>query len=494
MTGIPRIVCLTCCLCCVAWPLSHAEDTPQNAGNKPNIVFFLVDDLGVMDIGAYNPDTFYETPNVDCLAKSGVQFRQGYAACCVCSPTRFSIMTGKYPVRNGCTNYFGGLRSERFHPAPLHEQLDLDETTLAEAFQEAGYKTAFLGKWHLGPTAEFWPENQGFDVNIGGCNAGAPSSYFAPYRNPRLPDGPDGEFLTERLANEAVAQIKAMKDSPFFLYFSFYQVHVPLMAPEPLIKKYREKAKRLGLPTSQAELFTPEEQTWPTDDPRLVRERQTHAVYAAMVESMDSAVGRVVEALREEGVLDNTILCFVADNGGLSTAEGSPTSNWPLRGGKGWLYEGGHRVAFIIRTPDGKPTDSDVPVITNDFYPTLLDLAGLPLKPEQHRDGVSLKPIIDGTQTTLDREALFWHYPHYANQGGFPGGVIRKGDWKLIRRYEDGRTHLYHLNADPSEQHDLSAAEPERTRALAAELDQWLQSTGARFLREKDGLKPWQPD
>ena len=494
MTGCLRMLYLTCCLCCVSTLFSLAENPPQNVGRKPNVVFFLVDDLGVMDIGAYNPDTFYETPNVDQLAKSGTQFRQGYAACCVCSPTRFSIMTGKYPVRNGCTNFFGGVRAERFFPAPLHEQLDLNETTLAEAFKEAGYKTAFLGKWHLGPTSEFWPENQGFDVNIAGCSHGAPSSYFAPYRNPRLPEGPDGEFLTERLANEAVAQIKAMKDSPFLLYFSFYQVHVPLMAPEPVIEKYREKAKRLGLPTSEDELFSTEEQTWPdNDDPRLVRERQTHAVYAAMVESMDTAVGRVVEALREEGVFDNTILCFVSDNGGLATAEGLPTSNLPYRAGKGWLYEGGHRVAYIIRTPDGRHIDSDVPVITTDFYPTLLDLAGLPLKPEQHIDGVSLKPIIDGTRTTLDRESLFWHYPHYANQGGFPGGVIRKGDWKLIRRYEDGRTHLFNLKADPSEQHDLADVETARTNTLAAELDRWLLSTGAKFLGEKDGVKPWQP-
>jgi len=475
-------------------PFSFADDAVlQNREKKPNVVFFLVDDLGVMDIGAYNPDTFYETPHVDQLAKSGVQFRQGYAACCVCSPTRFSIMTGKYPVRSGCTNYFGGTRSERFNPAPVHEQLDSSEITLAKAFKEAGYKTAFLGKWHLGPTEEFWPENQGFDVNIAGCHLGAPSSYFAPYRNPRLPDGPDGEFLTERLTNEAVALIKSMKDAPFFLYFSFYQVHTPLMAPEPVIEKYRQKAKQLGLPPTNEELFAPEEQTWPSDDPRLVRERQTHPVYAAMVESMDTAVGRVVETLREEHLLDNTIICFVSDNGGLSTAEGSPTSNLPLRAGKGWLYEGGHRVAYIIRTPGGTHIDSDVPVITTDFYPTLLDLAGLPPRPEQHLDGVSLKPVIDGTQTTLDRESLFWHYPHYANQGGFPGGVIRKGEWKLIRRYEDGRTHLYNLNTDPSEQHDLSATEQDRTKTMASELDHWLQSTGAQFLREKNGLKPWKP-
>ncbi|MDR1384107.1 MAG: sulfatase [Planctomycetaceae bacterium] len=459
---------------------------------RPNIVFFLVDDLGVNDVGAYNSKTFYETPNVDQLAKDGIRFTNGYAACCVCSPTRFSIQTGKYPVRNGCTDWFGANRSERFFPAPVHDRLDLNETTLGEAFKEAGYKTAFLGKWHLGPVEEFWPENQGFDINIGGCNRGNPGKdgYFSPYNNnPRLPDGPEGEFLTERLTNEAVTIIKNWKDAPFLLYFSFYQVHTPLQSPNLLIKKYQKKSQNQD---QFQENFAEEEQNFLLNEPRLVRQQQNHVVYAGMVESMDTAVGKVIETLKAEGLYENTIICFVSDNGGLSTSEGAPTSNVPLRGGKGWLYEGGHRVAYIIRIPQGTPGVSDIPVITTDFYPTLLDLAGLPLKPQQHLDGISLKSIVDG-KNSQQRDALYWHYPHYGNQGGFPGGVIRVGDWKLIRRYEDGRIHLYNLKDDPSEHNDLASVESERAERLAQKHNQWLQSVGAKFLEEKNGNKPWLP-
>ena len=460
---------------------------------SPNVVVFLTDDLGAMDIGANNPNTFYETPNIDRLAAAGTRFTQGYAACCVCSPTRLSMMTGKYPVRSGCTDWFGGRRTERFNHAPFHEQLDHTEVSLGKAFQEAGYKTAFVGKWHLGPTPEFWPETHGFDLNIGGHRAGSPASYFSPYRNPRLDDGPDGEFLTERLSREAINFIKKVSGAPFLLYYSFYQVHTPLQAPAATIQKYREKAKRMGLPVDDAELFEPEEQYFISDDPRLVRCRQTHAVYAAMVESMDAAVGRVVEGLREEGLLDNTIICFLSDNGGLSTAEGRPTSNLPLRGGKGWQYEGGLRIPFIIRVPGGKTQVSDCPVITNDIYPTMLELAGLPLKPQQHLDGISLAPILNGKES-VEREGLYWHYPHYANQGGFPGGAVREGDWKMIRNYEDGRVSLFNLKDDPSEQNDLVEKEPQRAGHLAAKHDRWLQSVGAKFLREKNGVQPWKPD
>ncbi|MDR2170942.1 MAG: sulfatase [Planctomycetaceae bacterium] len=457
--------------------------------DKPNIVFFLVDDLGVMDIGAYNPNTFYETPNVDRIAKEGIRFTSGYTACCVCSPTRFSIMTGKYPARNACTNWFGASDSAKFQGAKYHDRLDLEETTLAEAFKEAGYKTAFVGKWHLGPTEKFWPENQGFDVNIGGCSKGNPGKggYFSPYNNnPRLPDGPEGEFLTERLTAEAIKQIETLKDSPFLLYFAFYQVHTPLQAPKSLIQKYREKAQRLNLPEENDPSSIQEDELRPNGKPRLIRSVQSHPVYAAMVESMDTAVGRVVETLRKEKLLDNTIICFVSDNGGLAE---NPTSNLPLRAGKGWLYEGGHRVPFIIRLPKGRAGISDVPVITNDFYPTLLELAGLPLKPSQHLDGVSLKPILDGKEPPK-RDTLYWHYPHY---GAFPGGALRKGDWKFIRRYEDGRVQLYNLKNDPAEKNNLAEKEPKQTKLLEEEHDRWLQSVNARFLREKNGNKPWLP-
>ena len=474
-------------VCSVGVAAENQRTTP------PNIVIFLADDLGAMDIGVNNPNTFYETPNIDRLASEGTRFTQGYAACCVCSPTRYSMMTGKYPARTGATNFFGGKRAERFNPAPLYDRMDINEWTLAEAFQAAGYKTAFIGKWHLGPTSEFWAEKQGFDINFGGCSMGAPPSWVSPYKNPRLKDGPEGEFLTERLAQEAVDFVKQTKDSPFLLYYSFYQVHVPLWAPEPLVQKYRDKAKRLGLPTVNTELFAPEEQHHLTDNPRLVRIRQTHAVYAAMVESMDTAVGRVIDTLREEGLMENTIICFLSDNGGLSTAEGSPTSNAILRGGKGWQYEGGIRVPFIIRVPGIGAQISHCPVITNDIYPTMLELAGLPARPEQHIDGVSLIPVFKGKQD-VERNELYWHYPHYSNQGGQPGGAVRMGDWKMIREYENGRAALYNLKDDPSENNDLAEKEPLRVRELAEKHDRWLQSVGAKFLQAKDGLEPWKPD
>ncbi|MDR1960246.1 MAG: sulfatase [Planctomycetaceae bacterium] len=464
---------------------AFGEETPK----RPNIVFFLVDDLGYMDIGAYNPNTFYETPNVNRLAEEGIRFTNGYTACCVCSPTRFSIMTGKYPARNDCTNWFGAADSGKFLGAAYNDRMALEEVTLAEAFKEAGYKTAYVGKWHLGPAEEFWPEKQGFDVNIAGCQKGnpGPGGYFSPYNNPRLADGPKGEYLTDRLTEEAVRQIEAMKESPFLLYFAFYQVHTPLLAPEPLIEKYREKAKRLNLPVDGDEVYLEEDERQANGKPQQIRKVQSHPVYAAMVESMDTAVGRVLETLEKEHLLENTVICFVSDNGGLAR---NPTSNLPLRAGKTWLYEGGHRVPFIIRLPNGKSGVSDVPVITNDFYPTLLELAGLPLKPQQHLDGVSLQPLLNG-KTSLDREALYWHYPHY---GVFPAGAVRKGDWKFIRRYEDGRVQLYNLKDDPYEQHDLAEEKPEFAARLAKQHDQWLQSVNANFLREKDGNKPWLPE
>jgi len=480
----------------IAATLALAAPTAIQAQDRPNVVFFLVDDLGVMDIEPYNPETFYETPNLKELAARSVRFTDGYAANPVCSPTRFSIMTGKSPTRAGATNYFSGKRAGRFRPAELDDRMPLGELTVAEAFQEAGYRTAFLGKWHLGPTEEYWPENQGFEVNIGGHDRGSPpGGYFAPYRNPRLEDGPDGEFLTARLTDEAIGLIERFQDEPFFLYLSFYTVHTPLQAPRERVAHYQAKAEALGL--SDAEQFAPEEQVWPTDAPRRVRVAQDHPTYAAMVESMDRSIGRVLDALERLELTDETIICFMSDNGGLSTSEGSPTSNLPFRGGKGWVYEGGIREPYMIAWPgvtdDGGTCDE--PVISTDFYPTLLEIAGLPTRPDQHLDGRSLAPLLRNPDASLDREALYWHYPHYANQGGFPGGAIRVGDLKLIERYEDGRTHLYDLARDPGEQRDLADDRPETVAALRERLHAWYEDVDARFLRplEDGGPEPWRP-
>ena len=463
-----------------------------------NVVFFLVDDLGYMDVSPNNPDTFYETPNIERLAASSMRFTDGYAANPVCSPTRFSIQTGKYPTRADATNFFSGKREGRFKPAPLNDIMSLDEVTIAEAFKGNGYKTYFAGKWHLGPTEEYWPEHQGYDVNKGGFSRGGPygpGKYFSPYGNPRLDDGPKGEHLPMRLARETSEFIQSNKDQPFFAFLSFYSVHTPLMGPKELVAKYEAKAKRLGL-TDKTE-FAPEEQIEPNaKKPREVRILQKHAVYAAMVESMDTAVGKVLDAIEAAGVADDTVVCFMSDNGGLSTSEGSPTSNLPLRGGKGWLYEGGIREPFMIRAPGVAKGGSTcaTPVVSTDFYPTLLELCGLPAMPKNHLDGVSLVPLLRGTDS-IDRDAIYWHYPHYSNQGGIPGGAIRMGDWKLIERYEDGRAQLYNLKEDIGETKDLASSEPGRVKAMRAKLHAWYPTVEAKFLQPKTegGEKPWRP-
>ncbi|MCA9143143.1 MAG: sulfatase [Planctomycetaceae bacterium] len=469
---------------------SHAE------AKRPNFVFFLVDDLGYMDIGANNANTFYETPNVDRLAAEGMRFTNGYAANPVCSPTRYSIMTGKYPTRVDATNFFSGAREGRFKPAILNNRMPLEEVTIAEALKEHGYATQFAGKWHLGPTEEFWPENQGFDFNRGGFERGGPyggKKYFSPYGNPRLSDGPDGEHLPDRLATETNNFIEAHKDQPFFAYLAFYSVHTPLIGRPDLVAKYKAKAERLGL--NGLPEFAPEEQVFLNAKEREVRILQRHAVYAAMVEAMDQAVGKVLGKLKELGLDDNTVVCFTSDNGGLSTSEGSPTSNLPLRGGKGWLYEGGIREAFLIRWPGAAEASStcDVPVVSTDFYPTMLEMAALPAKPEQHQDGVSLVPLLK-QNGVIKREAIYWHYPHYSNQGGFPGAAVRRGDYKLLERFEDGRVHLYNLKEDIGEQNDLAAMMPERVASMRKDLHTWYKEVDAKFLRAKDdGPEPWHP-
>lgn len=460
---------------------------------KPNFVFFLIDDMGYMDIGANNPSTFYETPNIDRLAATGMRFTNGYAANPVCSPTRYSIMTGKHPSRVDATNFFSGRRSGRFAPAPLNDRMSLQEVTIAESLREAGYRTAFLGKWHLGPTEEFWPEHQGFEFNIGGHHKGSPpGGYFAPYKNPRLPSGPDGEHLPVRLTNEAIKILDQVQDDPFLLYLSFYSVHTPLQAPKHLIEKYQRKAERMP----DAPEFAPEEQVLPIDKQRLVRIRQRHATYAAMVEAMDAQIGRVLDRLEELGLTDDTVVMLTSDNGGLSTSEGSPTSNLPLRGGKGWVYEGGIREPFLIRWPDAVApgTVCHTPVMSTDFYPTILQIAELPAQPEQHLDGVSLVPLLQQAGK-IQRDALFWHYPHYSNQGGFPGGAIRIGDYKLIERYEDGRVQLFNLQTDIGERDDLAANDPQRVAMMRSRLHNWYEEVDAKFLQPKPGQSavPWSP-
>jgi arylsulfatase A-like enzyme len=444
----------------------------------PNFLFILVDDLGWGDLGCYG-STFYETPHIDRLAAGAVRFTNAYAACPVCSPTRASIMAGKYPARMDTTDWFGGPQPEEVEgsksegkpllPAPYLERLPLEEVTLAEAFSEAGYATHFAGKWHLGPEG-YWPKQQGFDVNRGGWTAGLPRSYFSPYHNPRLEDGPPGEHLPQRLAEETVQFIEAHAQEPFLAYLSFYSVHTPLQGRPDLVREYEDKRERLGR----------ERALLGREGGATVRLNQNHAVYAAMVEAMDQAVGDVLNALERLGLDEDTVVIFMSDNGGLSTTEGRPTSNLPLRAGKGWIYEGGIREPMLIRWPkEAAPSVCETPVTSTDFYPTMLEMAGRPMRPEQHVDGVSLVPLLEGGH--IEPRPLFWHYPHYGNQGGAPAGAVREGDWKLIEWYEDGRLELYNLRVDPGERYDLAANQAGLAAVLHAKLKAWREEVGAKM-------------
>lgn len=461
------------------------------APRPPNIVVFLADDLGRQDLGSYG-STFYETPNLDRLAQEGARFTDAYAACPVCSPTRASLMTGQWPQRTSITDYIGAprtpdawKRNTKLLPAPYADRLPLDAPTLAKSIKSAGYATFFAGKWHLGP-AGWWPENQGFEHNLGGTDKGGPyggKRYFSPYENPRLSNGPDGEHLPDRLATETNQFISAHRDRPFFAYYAFYDVHTPLMARPDLLKKYEEKRIRLGL-----------QEKWGREGERDVRLTQEHAVYAAMVEALDLAVGKVLAHLDALGLRENTLVIFTSDNGGLSTSEGWPTSNLPLRGGKGWMYEGGIREPLIVRWPGITTPGSTIaaPVSSPDLMPTLLDAAGTQPTPGQRLDGVSLRPMLRGG-TAPDR-ALFWHYPHYGNQGGAPAAAVRRGPWKLIHWFEDDRVELFDVVADLGETRDLAAREPARVAALRAELTAWQRDVGAKLPITNPTYDPAQPN
>lgn len=466
-----------------------------------NVLLIVVDDLGYMDVGANNPDCFYRTPAIDALAASGVRFTDGYAASPVCSPTRFAILTGRHPTRAGATDWFGGRRRGRFAPAETVDRMGLEERTLAEVLKDEGLATFFAGKWHLGPTEEFWPERQGFDVNRGGHRRGGPyggEKYFSPYGNPRLEDGPEGEHLPDRLASETIEFVREHADQPFLAVLSFYSVHTPLMAPESLVEEYRTARRERGLGDELVEL----EQVWPTDAPRRARAVQSHAVYAAMVESTDRAIGRVLDTLEELHLDESTLVVLVSDNGGLATSEGSPTSNLPFKGGKGWLYEGGIRVPFLMRWP-GVTTPGEEcsdPVSVLDILPTALDALGtLEPEPPLLLDGRSLRSRVTPPEFCTNgfglENLLYWHYPHYSNQGGFPGAAVRFLDWKLIERFEDGAIELYDLREDPGELHDLSGSEPELVELLRdVLLHGWYEETGARFLEPlEEGAEPWRP-
>lgn len=449
---------------------------PRAGSPRPNFLILLVDDLGWTDLGCYGSD-FYETPQIDRLAAEGVRFTHGYAACTVCSPTRAALLTGLYPGRTRVTDWIPGHQRPNapLRPPDWTMRLEHRYTTLAEALASAGYRTAHVGKWHLMPRLEpaampdYFPERHGFERNVGGNEGGAPGSYFHPYeRNGRrvypLPDGgAEGDYLTDRLTDEALRILEDYRDEPFLLYFPYYAVHTPIQARPEDAAPFQERV-----------------------DPAR---RHRSPVYAGMLAAVDRSVGRLRARLAELGLADNTVIVFTGDNGGLDRAgpdgrTGRPTENAPLRAGKGSAYEGGVRTPTIYYWPDVTPagTVSAEPVITVDIYPTILEIAGVPGDPVHNEivDGVSLASLLRDPAAALGREELYWHYPHYHAGGATPHSAIRAGAWRLVHFYEDGRVELYNLEEDPGEERDLAAVRPDKARDLRARLDAWRTAVSAQ--------------
>ncbi len=454
----------------------------------------LIDDMGWKDLSACG-STFYESPNIDALMQSGMSFDNAYASCPVCSPSRASILTGKYPATVGVTDWID--TSGECHPvkgylidAPYIKHLPKEEYNIARCFKDHGYNTFHVGKWHLG-TEEYYPQHQGFDVNIAGCHLGHPHhGYFSPYMIENLKDGPDGEYLTDRLTDEAIKLIEKSGDTPFFMNLWHYTVHMPPQAKEEDIRYFEDKARRMHL--DKVNPFV-EGENYPIEIKRHMKVRrrviQSDAVYAAMIKNLDWNIGRLVQALKDMGKLDDTIIVFTSDNGGLATAEGSPTCNFPAREGKGWMYEGGTRIPLSISYPAivRKNTHTQVVTTSPDLYPTLLEMADLPLQPQQHVDGISLLPAL--SEKKMKDRPVFWHYPHYGNQGGTPGSSVRYGKWKMIEFFEDMHTELYDLESDPSEARNLAEINPDKRDELRQMLHSWRESICAKIPKRNPDWK-----
>ena len=461
------------CLLLLLFGLGACRDERQ-----VNIIFILVDDLGWTDLGCYQ-SSFYETPNIDQLAANGIRFTNAYAASPVCSPTRAAIMTGQSPARVGITDWIPGQDPQDRRLLGTHDlhELPLGKQTIAESLRTEGYRTFFAGKWHLGDEGYF-PEDQGFDINLGGHHLGSPpGGYYVPYKNPKLTDGPEGEHLTDRLTSESIEFLESNAGRPFLLFLSYYTVHTPIQAHHRHVKKFQRKAESINLNAPD---------TTPEHEGRTLEE-QTNTDYASMVYALDQNVGRLMAKLAELRLDRNTLVIFTSDNGGLSTLSKNrrlpPTSVRPLRAGKGWCYEGGIRVPLIVKMPAKfpvrAPREIHTPVISMDFFPTILDMAGLDLPPGQVIDGLSLLPLVEGS--TLEREQLFWHFPHYHGSAWTPGSAIRKGDWKLVEFYDYEKTELYNLAQDIGEQQNLAAEMPAKVTELKQLLRVALTESGAKL-------------
>ena len=471
---------LACLGCFVAILASATTASTAESARPPNVILIVADDLGASDLGCCG-SKFHRTPHLDRLANEGVRFAQGYAACPVCSPTRAALMTGKYPARLQITDWLPGRpdnSSQKLNRPALRQHLPLSEITIAEALKAAGYATASIGKWHLGGE-DYGPAQQGFDVSIAGDAAGSPLSYFAPYsRNgrfiPGIEQGPEGEYLTDRLTSEAVSFIQSHREQPFFLYLPHYAVHIPMKAKEALVEKYPKATPFRGA--------------------------QANPIYAAMLESLDEGVGAILKSLIESKLDQNTIVIFTSDNGGLCVTEGPntpATSNAPFREGKGYLYEGGIRVPLIVKWPGRGRAQvvSQTPACSIDLFPTILEMCGVKAdanaKPNAV-DGVSLVPELTG-KGTITRDSLYWHYPHYANQGGRPGGAIREGEYKLIEFYENGRRELFHIAKDVGESQNVSDKHPDIVERLALKLAAWRESVHAEMPTANPAYRPNPP-
>ncbi|MCW5964215.1 MAG: sulfatase [Bryobacterales bacterium] len=443
----------------------------QSQSRRPNILLILVDDWGWADMGAYG-STFYETPHLDKLARDGVRFTNGYASCPVCSPTRAAVMTGKAPPRVNITDWIPGRRPHEFSPIVTPEDSDRlahEEVTIAEMLKPLGYATAHIGKWHLGGEG-YGPTTQGFDVNIAGTDKGSPPGYFAPYRAPLpgIENSPPGEFLTRRLCDEAENYMEANRERPFFMYYALFAVHTPLEGEAPVIAKYAKKTNFL--------------------------EYQRNPVYASMVESLDDSIGRLRAKLAMLGLEKDTIILVTSDNGGLlyeGKSQVPATYNRPLRAGKGHLYEGGTRVPFMIYDPQAKHRVDDTPVISTDLLPTIAAYTGA--RPPSGIDGVSLRELVRDDRRIAERD-LCWHYPHYSNQGGFPGGSIRSGDWKLVENFDSGAVELYNLRTDLREENNLARSNTSKVRELQAKLESWRKRVGAKMPTKNPDYDPAKAD
>ncbi len=461
---------------------------------NPNIIFILIDDLGWKDLSCYGSE-FYETPNIDKLASEGMCFTDAYAAAPVCSPTRASILTGKYPATVGITNYIEDDESDdnssysskhqsrgKLIDAPYLTHLPLSEPNIARSLKEMGYSTWHVGKWHLGSTS-YYPEKQGFDMNVGGCEWGMPVyGYFSPWHNPELEEMPKGTYLTDHLTDKAIELLENKGDNPFFLNLWYYSVHIPIQAKREITRYYKKKKQKMGLDDVQTfeigEFFPCEHKSKYRVKRRLI---QSDPKYAAMIHSLDQNIGKIIETIDKLEETENTIIIFTSDNGGLATAEGSPTCNAPLAEGKGWMYEGGTREPLIIKWPKKVKEKSkcNIPITSPDFYPTLFEIAGGNIK-DLKCDGKSFLPLL--TELKMQkREGLYWHYPHYGNQGGTPGSSIRAGDYKLIKFYEDNRVELYNLRKDISENNDLSEIYPGVKEELEDKLNGWITQIDAKL-------------